>query len=277
MKAVGSAALLLLAAGAHGQVWHVENFDGPNAAAWTFGAPTEVIEPTGGFWGSGAYLRGTGLVTATPLLRTGTSGTPFTGNYRAAGIATIAVALRVQLSAALVTSWHPTVMLVSFAGTPADPSDDWGVYRVGGDTLAAQGTWRLFTFMVPSAQTTMPGGWTFIALGPNAPAGPDWNALCQAVDRLAFSLDDPATAHDSQAWELGADYILISNRPNCYPNCDDSTVMPCLNVQDFSCFLNKFAAGDPWANCDGSTVVPWLNVQDFGCFLMSYANGCFGC
>jgi predicted outer membrane repeat protein len=29
----------------------------------------------------------------------------------------------------------------------------------------------------------------------------------------------------------------------CYANCDNSTIAPVLNVQDFACFLNKFAAG----------------------------------
>jgi hypothetical protein len=47
-----------------------------------------------------------------------------------------------------------------------------------------------------------------------------------------------------------------------------------LNVQDFACFLNSFAAGDSYANCDHSTAVPVLNVQDFACFLNSFAAGC---
>jgi hypothetical protein len=60
----------------------------------------------------------------------------------------------------------------------------------------------------------------------------------------------------------------------CYANCDGSTIAPVLNVQDFACFLNAFAANDPYANCDGSTVVPVLNVQDFACFLNKFAQGC---
>jgi predicted outer membrane repeat protein len=60
----------------------------------------------------------------------------------------------------------------------------------------------------------------------------------------------------------------------CYANCDNSVVAPVLNVNDFSCFLNKFAAGDPFANCDGSTTAPTLNVNDFSCFLNKYAAGC---
>ena len=31
----------------------------------------------------------------------------------------------------------------------------------------------------------------------------------------------------------------------CYPNCDGSTTPPVLNVLDFACFLNRFAAGCP--------------------------------
>jgi hypothetical protein len=60
----------------------------------------------------------------------------------------------------------------------------------------------------------------------------------------------------------------------CYANCDGSTVAPILNVLDFNCFLNRYAAGDSYANCDGSTVAPALNVLDFNCFLNRYAAGC---
>jgi hypothetical protein len=62
--------------------------------------------------------------------------------------------------------------------------------------------------------------------------------------------------------------------PTCYANCDQSTVPPVLNVLDFTCFLNQFAAGGAAANCDGSLVPPVLNVLDFGCFLNRFAAGC---
>jgi hypothetical protein len=60
----------------------------------------------------------------------------------------------------------------------------------------------------------------------------------------------------------------------CYANCDQSTAVPFLNVQDFSCFLTKYASGDLYANCDNSTQQPVLNVSDFSCFLTKYATGC---
>ncbi|MFN0133894.1 MAG: GC-type dockerin domain-anchored protein [Phycisphaerales bacterium] len=62
--------------------------------------------------------------------------------------------------------------------------------------------------------------------------------------------------------------------PSCPANCDGSTSSPVLNINDFACFLNLYAAGDSRANCDGSTSSPVLNVNDFACFLNAYAAGC---
>jgi hypothetical protein len=60
----------------------------------------------------------------------------------------------------------------------------------------------------------------------------------------------------------------------CYANCDGSHAAPILNVNDFQCFLNNYAAANASANCDGSTVPPVLNVNDFQCFVNKYAAGC---
>lgn len=60
----------------------------------------------------------------------------------------------------------------------------------------------------------------------------------------------------------------------CYPNCDNSTLAPILNVNDFLCFMNQYAAGASYANCDNSTIPPVLNVNDFQCFINEYAIGC---
>jgi hypothetical protein len=71
--------------------------------------------------------------------------------------------------------------------------------------------------------------------------------------------------------------------PACYANCDQSTTAPALNVEDFTCFINRFAVaqGLPhaqqvshYANCDNSTTAPVLNVEDFTCFINRYAMGC---
>jgi cytochrome c peroxidase len=71
--------------------------------------------------------------------------------------------------------------------------------------------------------------------------------------------------------------------PVCYANCDGSTLEPVLNVDDFLCFINRYATaqGLPheqqvghYANCDRSTLAPVLNVDDFTCFLNHFAQGC---
>jgi len=61
---------------------------------------------------------------------------------------------------------------------------------------------------------------------------------------------------------------------SCYANCDGSTDSPTLSANDFTCFLQKFRAGDAYANCDGSTDTPSLTAADFTCFLTSFRNGC---
>ncbi len=74
----------------------------------------------------------------------------------------------------------------------------------------------------------------------------------------------------------GSASVVLANVAGqvCYPNCDGSTTPPILSVNDFICFLSRFAAGDSYANCDLSTTPPALNVRDFICFLNQFAAGC---
>jgi YVTN family beta-propeller protein len=76
--------------------------------------------------------------------------------------------------------------------------------------------------------------------------------------------------------DINQDGITVHGEPTqgCYGNCDGSTTAPVLNVADFTCFLQRYAAGESYANCDGSTTAPVLNVADFTCFLQQYAAGC---
>lgn len=67
--------------------------------------------------------------------------------------------------------------------------------------------------------------------------------------------------------------LVATPRP-CYANCDGSMASPVLNVNDFVCFLNRFAVGDLYCDCDHSTMMPVLNVNDFLCFMNSFAAGC---
>jgi hypothetical protein len=91
-------------------------------------------------------------------------------------------------------------------------------------------------------------------------------------------------AINQQTWEPEAVLWIGPAPPSvCYANCDTSTVPPILNVEDFTCFINEFAAGQSlppaqqvahYANCDASTVPPVLNVADFACFINAFAAGC---
>ena len=69
-------------------------------------------------------------------------------------------------------------------------------------------------------------------------------------------------------------FVAFPAGVSCYANCDSSTTDPILNVGDFTCFLQRFAAEDSYANCDQSTTAPVLNVGDFTCFLQRFAAGC---
>ena len=84
----------------------------------------------------------------------------------------------------------------------------------------------------------------------------------------------PAQLADANFARLFSNVMGATAIYSCYPNCDGSTAAPVLNVADFSCFLQKYAAGDASANCDQSTSTPILNVADFTCFLQQYAEGC---
>jgi hypothetical protein len=71
-----------------------------------------------------------------------------------------------------------------------------------------------------------------------------------------------------------SNYFARLKCQNCYANCDLSAGQPALTANDFSCFLNQFAASDPYANCDGSTGTPTQTANDFLCFINAYAAGC---
>lgn len=73
---------------------------------------------------------------------------------------------------------------------------------------------------------------------------------------------------------IGGFQVSMDEAPPCYANCDNSTVAPILNANDFQCFMNRYIQGTPYANCDNSTATPILNVVDFQCFMNKFAVGC---
>jgi hypothetical protein len=116
------------------------------------------------------------------------------------------------------------------------------------------GNWVSFSFTILDSQ-----------ISPNFPPFPT------SVSVLPMRFGN-ATSTGTIFWD---DVTLVQSSSSvCYANCDGSTTAPILNVNDFICFNNLYAAGDSRANCDASTLAPVLNVNDFTCFLNKYATGC---
>ena len=91
---------------------------------------------------------------------------------------------------------------------------------------------------------------------------------------VAFSETTLGAGGTAPAGAMDVRLYYKNANPLTQANCDASTQTPVLNVADFTCFLQRYAAGDTYANCDNSTTIPVLNVADFTCFLQQFAAGC---
>ena len=104
--------------------------------------------------------------------------------------------------------------------------------------------------------------------GNNHTIGMNTSSLGTLTGTITIASNSP----DEPSWIVNLQGEVVGNP--CYANCDASTTPPILNANDFSCFLNAFATGQPYANCDESTTAPVLNANDFSCFLNAFAVGC---
>lgn len=76
-------------------------------------------------------------------------------------------------------------------------------------------------------------------------------------------------------WQGGSVYRLEPLVKACYADCDQTTGPGVLDIFDFLCFANAFAAGDPYAcDCDVSTGPGVCDIFDFLCFGGAFAAGC---
>jgi hypothetical protein len=192
---------ILLAASASADQF-VETFDGgSNIGGWTYFAPVESLETTGG--NPGAYLRADGLDTFAPQPRT-TGESVFTGDFRALNVQSLGIdfaTFYVDFSAA---DRPCALMLYSDNATPGDQDDDWAAYQLGPNIPEPGDGWRSFDFAVPSQETAWPDGWSSVQLGPTSPA-PDWNALMADVDAVGYFYGDPTFFFIFQMWQIGLD------------------------------------------------------------------------
>jgi hypothetical protein len=188
---------------------YIETFDGTNEGGWAYGGPGEVIETTGG--NPGAYLHSPMLDTFAPTPRTTVPGSLFTGDYRVRDVVEIAVDL-VTFDVDFSADGRPlTLMLVSDNDTPGNVDDDWAAYLIGPDNIPLVGEgWLSYAFAVPSAETSLPAGWSTIGLGGSSPPNPDWNDVITDVSEVRFFYGDPTFIFIFQVWDVGLDNVAIS-------------------------------------------------------------------
>jgi DNA-binding beta-propeller fold protein YncE len=162
----------------------------------------------------------------------------------------------------LVTQW-------AFSPNPSWSINDFGLSADGSKLYVSRGTDSL---TAGGAGAFISENGTFQVLDTTS------GAVLEEVPtgHLATSMAKDASDSVFVTTDVWTDSVSIISAPPpaCYANCDASTTAPVLNVADFTCFLQKYAAGDPYGNCDASTTAPVLNVADFTCFLQKYAAGC---
>jgi len=199
---------LALSAPAFGDVF-TETFDnGSNVGGWLYGGPGETIEPTGG--NPGWFLHSPSIDTFAPQPRTSGPDSVFTGDFKDRNVSVIGIDL-ITIDVDFSAAGRPlTLMLISEAGTPGNPNDDWAAYLIGPQNIPLPGEgWLSYSFDVPSQSPTLPPGWQTIDLGPNPPP-PDWNALITNVDQVRFFYGDPTFVFIFQMWDVGLDNVTIT-------------------------------------------------------------------
>ncbi len=94
----------------------------------------------------------------------------------------------------------------------------------------------------------------------------------RGVTVLFGGLTAKGVSNETWEWD-GESWTLID--AICYPDCDTTTGPCVLDIFDFLCFGNRFAAGDPYAcDCDLSTGAGVCDVFDFLCFGNAFSAGC---
>lgn len=190
------------------QVTFVEEFTGgSNTGDWTYFAPSELIESSGG--NPGAYLHAFNLDTTRPRVRT-TTPSVFTGDYRARQVSSVGIDL-ITHSTQFPYGGDTSVLLYNDGGTPGQNDDDWAFYRLGDPVPPVGGGWVSYDFDIPSQAATPPAGWEPIEFGPNA--NPDWNVLMGNVTSLGYFYGDPSLFYIFDIYDIGADNPRITYIP----------------------------------------------------------------
>jgi hypothetical protein len=69
--------------------------------------------------------------------------------------------------------------------------------------------------------------------------------------------------------------IYADSGRSCYADCDSGSGPEVLDIFDFLCYQNRFAAQDPWAcDCDDSSGPGVCDILDFLCYQNAFSAGC---
>jgi hypothetical protein len=201
----------------------VETFDAAsNEGGWTFGTGNEFIVEANG--NPGFYLRDTSLVTFHPRASTSFGvASAFTGDWRARGVSSIGIDLAIASVNGGVSSRTVSVVLLNDNGTPDDLGDDWGAYTVTSLPVPPVGViglapaddilqWRSYDVAIPSSETRLPEGWTWIFQNQVRPNGA-WGRLMRDVDHVGFVLGDLAAIYPLFSWDVAMDNPRITTVP----------------------------------------------------------------
>ncbi|MEZ5973544.1 MAG: hypothetical protein R3E96_01505 [Planctomycetota bacterium] len=212
---------------------HTDDFEGGvNGAGWRFIAPADVIETAGG--NPGAWLHNASIDSFAAILRSDPAQvSPFHGDYRAAGVTSIAIDARTDATDFGAAGFEFSIVLRDTKGTSSVNDDDYA-YFVGAQVPQPGQGWVHYDFAIPSADTSaVPSGWSGGWVGDGAAFRPgvDWNDVIQSVDQVEFWWINPSYFAILQNWTVGVDNVEIqmSGGPVstfCDPAQPNSTGLP---------------------------------------------------
>jgi hypothetical protein len=96
------------------------------------------------------------------------------------------------------------------------------------------------------------------------------------IDRIYFKARNRRLGTGGEGFGMDNMLVIFADAgQTCYADCDSGSGPGALDIFDFLCFQNRFAAQDPWAcDCDVSTGGGLCDVFDFLCFQNAFAAGC---
>ncbi len=214
-------------------------FDQGNVGGWTYGPP-QLIEPNGG--NPGSWLHTPLVDTFAPMLRSTALDTPFTGDYRAAGVTALGFDL-ITVSTQFPFAREATLIL----------SDDQGnaAYWLGTEQVPqpAEG-WKAIDYAVPSQSATMPAGWISLNGG-----DPDavWNAVITNVTQVMVFYGDPTFFFIFDQWNVGCDNMRLTYFPTGENYCTGK-------LNSAGCIAISTASGTPSATDPSPFVLGAVDV-----------------